>query len=131
MPTPPNRWLPVRNSDSANAHSTRAPPTSKASSNPANAGLTPQALATQTGTVPPTAMSKATRSSVLTRTTASTPRSVAKAANPMTKNTTRDLRLPAPMRSSVLLPQPDASTMPNPNSAPPTSADNQMMRPEE
>ena len=32
------------------------------------------------------------------------------------------------MRTSVLLPQPDASTMPKPNIAPPTSADSQMNR---
>ncbi len=38
--------------------------------------------------------------------------------------TTSDFRLPVPIRNSVLLPQPEASTMPMPNSAPPTNADN-------
>lgn len=63
-----------------------------------------------------------------TLSTAVMPRIVAKAAMPSTKNTTSDLRLPPPMRTSVLLPQPEASTMPKPNIAPPTSADSQMKR---
>ncbi len=41
----------------------------------------------------------------------------------MTSKTTRDLRLPAAMRTKVLLLQPDASTMPMPNKPPPKSAD--------
>ncbi len=56
------------------------------------------------------------------------PRMVAKAAMPSARNTTTDFRLPPPMRTSVLLPQPDASTMPKPNSAPPTRADSQIQR---
>ena len=50
-----------------------------------------------------------------------TPRSVAKAATPSTNSTTSDFRLPPPTRTSVLLPQPEASTMPKPNISPPTS----------
>ena len=64
----------------------------------------------------------------LTRNTAVMPLSVAKAARPMTMKTTKDFKLPAPTRTSVLLPQPDASTMPKPNSKPPTNADNQRKR---
>ncbi len=56
------------------------------------------------------------------------PRNVAKAATPSTTKTTSDLRLPPPMRTSVLLPQPDASTMPKPNIRPPTMADSQVRR---
>ena len=47
---------------------------------------------------------------------------------PAPRTTTSDLRLPPPMRTSVLLPQPEASTMPKPNSSPPTSAESQMKR---
>ena len=72
--------------------------------------------------------SMATLSSAATRTTAVMPFNVAKAATPMTTNTTTDLRLPPPMRTSVLLPQPEDSTMPKPNKEPPTRADSQMKR---
>jgi hypothetical protein len=44
--------------------------------------------------------------------------------------TTSDFRLPAPIRTSVLLPHPDASTMPKPNISPPTSDDSQFSRAE-
>ena len=42
--------------------------------------------------------------------------------------TIQDLRFPAPARISVLLPQPDASVIPNPNRNPPTIADTQAIR---
>ncbi|MCY1229808.1 hypothetical protein D9M72_421960 [compost metagenome] len=67
----------------------------------------------------------ATASTVLTRTTPNRPRSVMYADSPRNTNTTSDFRLPAPMRTSVLLPHPDASTMPKPNISPPASADSQ------
>jgi hypothetical protein len=47
----------------------------------------------------------------------------------MTPNTTTDFKLPSPMRTRVLLPQPEANTMPKPNMAPPTSSDNHGTRP--
>ena len=53
------------------------------------------------------------------------PFKVAKAEMASTRNTTSDFRLPPPMRTSVLLPQPEASTMPKPNSAPPVRAESQ------
>ena len=56
------------------------------------------------------------------------PRSVANAARPSTRSTTSDFRLPPPMRTSVLLPQPEASTMPKPNIRPPTTSDSQISR---
>ena len=54
---------------------------------------------------------------------ANTPFSVMYAATASTISTTSDFRLPAPRRISVLLPQPDASVMPTPNSNPPTTCD--------
>ena len=59
------------------------------------------------------------------RQTANRPLSVMYAAMPSTTRTTQDLRLPAPARISVLLPQPEESVMPKPNRKPPTSADSQ------
>ena len=50
---------------------------------------------------------------------------VAYAARPIASITTSALRLPPPRRTNVLLPQPDASTMPKPNISPPTASDNQ------
>ncbi len=46
----------------------------------------------------------------------------------MTSMTTTALRLPPPTRTSVLLPHPEARTMPKPNRAPPTAADSQSQR---
>src|SRR6185312_4192038 len=57
------------------------------------------------------------------RTPANTPFSVMYAAAASTTSTISDFRLPAPSRMSVLLPQPDASVMPAPNSSPPTTFD--------
>ena len=74
-------------------------------------------------------MANTTVSTVFTRSTASTPLKVAYAANPMTKKTVSALRLPPPIRTSVLLPQPEASTIPTPNSTPPDRADSQITRP--
>ena len=48
------------------------------------------------------------------------------AAMPATRNTTTDLRLPAPIRISVLEPQPEPSVMPTPNRIPPTMYDSQV-----
>ena len=59
------------------------------------------------------------------RQTANSPLSVMYAAMPSTTRTTSDLRLPAPARISVLLPQPDESVMPKPNRKPPTRLDSQ------
>ena len=72
--------------------------------------------------------SSAIRSTVATRSTAVMPLSVAKAAIPITAKTTTDFRLPPPIRTSVLLPQPDDRTMPKPNMPPPMSAESQMKR---
>jgi hypothetical protein len=88
----------------------------------------PNAAAASAGRSWPTANSIATRSTVATRSTAVMPRSVANAARPSTMKTTSDFRLPPPMRTSVLLPQPDASTMPKPNSRPPAMAESQFRR---
>ena len=63
-----------------------------------------------------------------TRNTAVMPFKVAKAAMPITMKTTIDFKLPLPMRTSVLLPQPEASTIPKPNIKPPTMAEAQAMR---
>ena len=41
------------------------------------------------------------------------------AETPRNTSTTSDFRFPAPARSSVLLPQPEASVMPKPNRKPP------------
>src|SRR5206468_619992 len=54
---------------------------------------------------------------------ANAPLSVMYAAIARNVSTTSDFRLPAPARMRVLLPQPDASVMPKPNSAPPTRCD--------
>jgi hypothetical protein len=54
-------------------------------------------------------VSKRNTSSVLTRQIANNPLSVMYAEMPSTMSTTSDLRLPAPRRISVLLPQPEAS----------------------
>ena len=51
-------------------------------------------------------------STVFTRNTAVMPFMVAKALMPITTNTTNELRLPPPIRTKALLPQPDAMTMP-------------------
>ncbi len=51
------------------------------------------------------------------------------ADSPRNTNTTTDFRLPPPMRTSVLLPHPEPSTMPKPNISPPTSADSHCSRP--
>ena len=56
------------------------------------------------------------------------PFSVAKALSPSTVTTTSDFRLPPPTRTRLLLPQPDASTMPKPNIRPPTTADSHSSR---
>ncbi|MDT4872456.1 hypothetical protein FQZ97_1076410 [compost metagenome] len=118
----------MRKSRPTRAHTTRAPPTTSAKTKPVSAGSMPIALASQAGSADPEAMSKLTLSTVLTRSTAVTPRKVAKAAMPMMKKTTSDFKLPAPMRTKVLLPQPDASTMPKPNKSPPTMAESQITR---
>ena len=68
------------------------------------------------------------RSTVATRSTAVMPLSVANADTPSTSSTTQALRLPAPARTRFLLPQPDASTMPKPNSSPPDSSDSHSSR---
>ena len=68
----------------------------------------------------------ATASSVATRNTARMPRSVNHAKTPITSSVTSARRLPAPTRSSVLLPQPDASVMPKPKVSPPTMCDSQI-----
>ena len=73
-------------------------------------------------------MANTTLSTVATRTTAVRPLIVANAASPITNKTTSALRLPPPSRTSVLLPQPDDSTMPRPNKKPPEAADNQAKR---
>ena len=67
-------------------------------------------------------------STVLTRSTAVMPRSVANPAVPSTNTVTNAFKLPVPSRTKFLLPQPDASTMPKPNIAPPTTADNHSKR---
>ncbi len=72
---------------------------------------------------PQPATSKRHGSSALTRHTANSPFSVMYAEMPSTSITTTDFRLPAPARISVLLPQPDASVMPMPNSRPPAMHD--------
>ncbi len=48
------------------------------------------------------------------------------AAMPRNTHTTSDLRLPAPRRTSVLLPQPDPSVMPTPNRKPPSRYESQV-----
>ena len=68
----------------------------------------------------------ATLSRAHTRNTPRMPRSVNHAKMPITKIVTSARRLPEPTRISVLLPQPDASVMPNPNASPPTMCDSQM-----
>ena len=112
----------------ATAHRIRPTPTAPPIQEPVPAASHPQRPANQPGNALVPAMSNATRSTVEVRNTAVMPRSVAKAATPMTKKTTRDFKLPPPMRTSVLLPQPEASTMPKPNRPPPTRADNQITR---
>ena len=47
----------------------------------------------------------------------------------MNSSTTSDFRLPPPTRISVLLPQPEPSVIPTPNSRPPTIADSQATLP--
>ncbi len=89
---------------------------------------TPVAAASSDGRSCPAGVATNTASTVARRTTAVMPLSVANAATPSTTKTTTDFKLPPPMRTSVLLPQPDASTMPKPNIAPPTSADSHMKR---
>jgi hypothetical protein len=59
-------------------------------------------------------------SSTPTRNAPNRPRSVMYAAMPRNTNTMSDLRLPPPMRISVLEPQPEPSVMPTPNRNPPT-----------
>src|SRR5574343_847610 len=126
-PRPANQAAPERRKSALDkAHNTRAPPTTTAAPKPAWGKDQPHAADNQTGKAAPEPMSNTTLSTVPTRNTAVTPRMVAKAAMPITANTTTPLRLPPPMRTSVLLPQPDANTMPKPNSAPPNKADSQM-----
>ena len=69
-----------------------------------------------------------TRSTVRSRATAATPRKATEADSAIARNTTTAFRLPAPMRTSVLLPQPDAMTIPMPNKPPPTNADSHIQR---
>jgi hypothetical protein len=69
-------------------------------------------------------MSMNTVSMLRVRHTAVKPLRVAKADTPMKTNTTHDLRLPVPIRIKVLLPQPEAKTMPMPNRVPPSKVDN-------
>jgi len=62
------------------------------------------------------------------RHTAVKPLRVANADTPMNTKTTHDLRLPVPMRIKVLLPQPEAKTIPTPNIVPPIRVDNHSHR---
>ncbi len=60
------------------------------------------------------------------RHTANRPFSVMYAAMPRKAKTTSDFRFPAPMRISVLLPQPEPSVMPTPKRNPPRMYDSQV-----
>ncbi len=99
------------------------PPSSAASTGVASPVAGASKGAKREGKSCPAGSSTAARSSVFTRSTAVMPRIVANAEMPSTSNTTSDFRLPPPRRTRLLLPQPDASTMPKPNIVPPTMLD--------
>ena len=128
MPNPPSNASLPRPSGFAQAQANSSAPR-LAPSTPASGSLgQPVAAAKSDGKSCPAGSSTATASTVATRSTAVSPFSVAKALRPSTVKTTSDFRLPPPRRTSARLPQPDASTMPKPNIAPPTSIDSHIRR---
>ncbi|MNQ33615.1 hypothetical protein D3C85_470490 [compost metagenome] len=122
---PPTRLRTSRVSRPHAAHTSSAPPSTRPSARRSEAAFSWKDAASTSGSDAFIARSMCTASTVATRSTAVMPFSVAKADTPMSTSTTSALRLPPPRRTSVLLPQPEDSTMPTPNSRPPTSAASQ------
>ena len=117
----------VRNARLAKIHAAIGPTTTHGTHALAAAGRpTLTSTAGRSEVAAPTSIR--TGSSAVARHTTNTPFNVMYAEMPMKTRTISDLRLPPPIRIKVLLPQPEASAIPNPNRKPPTSIDSHATR---
>ena len=128
MPMPPSKTSKLRPSGRRNTQSINTAAIASPSQGATVWAPAPMAPPTSEGRSCPPGSSSVARSTVCTRSTPVMPRSVAKADIPSTSTTTSDFRLPPPTRTRLLLPHPDASTMPKPNIAPPIKVDSQSTR---
>jgi hypothetical protein len=128
MPAPPSQTSPLRPSGRRNTQASSTNAIAVPSHGASAAGARPTAPPSSEGRSCPAGRVTNTRSTVSTRSTAVMPFIVANALRPSSSTTTSDFRLPPPTRTRLLLPQPDASTMPKPNISPPTTDDSHSTR---